>query len=135
SDGKPLTVTWEKVGDGIKWKCSDPSVKPYKNANSDIFPESELKLAYKKWIGRPLCLDHKSSSVDMIRGVIVDTFWDDKRKRIIALCALDKKNYPDLARKVAAGYAANVSMGTGVSVAVCTEEGCHRAARVASDFC
>ena len=103
--------------------------------NCDIFPESELKLAYPKWVGRPLCLDHKSSSVDMIRGVIVDTHWDDARKRIIALCALDKKNYPDLARKVTSGYATNVSMGTAVGRAVCTEDGCHRVARVESDFC
>jgi hypothetical protein len=103
--------------------------------NSDIFPEAELKKAYKNWVGKPLCLDHKSQSVDMIRGVIVDTVYDDKKKRIIALCALDKINHPDLARKVASGYAASVSMGTAVGRAICTEKGCHRVARVESDFC
>ncbi|HLG26276.1 MAG TPA: LAGLIDADG family homing endonuclease, partial [Paenisporosarcina sp.] len=78
--------------------------------NCDIFPEEELIKAHKKWVGRPLCLDHKSSSVDMIRGVIVDTYYDRKHKRVIALCALDKINYPDLARKVSTGYATSVSM-------------------------
>jgi intein/homing endonuclease len=77
--------------------------------NCDIFPSSELKIAHKKWIGKPLCLDHKSSSVDMVRGVIVDTFYDEKKMRVVALCALDKVNYPDLARKVATGYACDVS--------------------------
>lgn len=131
--GNLVEAKWEKVGGGVKWSCSDQTIRPYKNNNSDIFPESELKLAYKKWVGRPLCLDHKSDSVDKIRGVIVDTVWDEKRKRIIALCALDKKNYPDLAHKVASGIAANVSMGTAVGRAVCTE--CQTVARTEKDFC
>lgn len=134
--GVPVTASWEKVGkEAIKWVCSDPSIKPYKNQNSDIFTEAELKKAHKLWKGRPLCLDHKSSSVDMVRGLVVDTYYDEKRKRVIALCALDKKNYGDLARKVASGYATSVSMGTAVGRAICTEEGCHRVARTEADFC
>ena len=136
ASGELVTASWESVGkDGIKWVCSDPSIKPYRNSNRDVFPEMELKVAYKKWVGRPLCLDHKSASVDAIRGVIVDTYYDDRGKRVIALCALDKKNYGDLARKVASGYATNVSMGTAVGRAICSEEGCHRVARTESDFC
>lgn len=136
ASGNPVTAKWEELPSGsVRWVCSDPSIKPYKNSNNDIFPASELKKAYPKWVGRPLCLDHKSSSVEHVRGVIVDTHWDDKRQRIVALCALDKVNYADLARKVASGYATNVSMGTAVGRAVCTEEGCHRVAKVESDFC
>lgn len=101
--------------------------------NSDIFPEPELKIAYKDWVGKPLCLDHQSDSVDKIRGVIVDTVYDDKRKRVIALCALDAKNYPDLADKVKTGVSADVSMGTAVSQAVCTE--CQTVASTERDFC
>lgn len=133
--GKPLEAKWEvneKTG-SWKWITSDPDLKPYKNANADIFPESELKKAYKKWVGKPLCLDHKSSSVDMIRGVIVDTFYDEKLKRVIGLCALDKVNYPDLARKVSTGYATAVSMGTAVGKAICSD--CGQVAKVESDFC
>jgi len=133
SDGTPLTAEWLKEGESWKWKCSSADIKPYKNTNNDIFPEEELKKAYKNWIGKPLCLDHKSSSVDAIRGVIVDTYYDNKFKRIIALCALDKKNYPDLARKVATGYATSVSMGTAVGKAICTD--CGKVAKVESDFC
>src|SRR5690606_27264636 len=63
------------------------------------------------------------------------TVYDDKRKRVIALCALDSKNYPDLADKVKTGVATNVSMGTAVGRAVCTENGCHTVARTERDFC
>jgi len=136
SSGNDLTAIWEKSGkDSLKWVCSDKNVLPYRNSNHDIFPESELKTAYKKWVGKPLCLDHQSQSVDHIRGVIVDTYYDEKHKRIIALCALDKVNYPDLARKVSTGYATCVSMGTAVGKAICTENGCHKVARLEPDFC
>ncbi len=131
--GQEISAHWEKTADSWKWVCSDPSIKPYKNSNNDIFPEEELLKAHKKWVGRPLCLDHKSSSVDMIRGVIVDTFYDAKHKRVVGLCALDKINYPDLARKVATGYAQSVSMGTAVGRAICSD--CGKVARVEPDFC
>lgn len=136
SDGKPVTATWEKVGkEGLKWVCSDKSIKPVKNKNSDIFSEHELYTegAYKKWVGRPLCIDHKSNSPDHFRGVIVDTYYDTKKKRVIALCALDRKLYPDLARKVSTGVSTDVSMGTAVGKAICYD--CGKVARVESDFC
>ena len=45
-------------------------------------------------------MDHKSSSVDHVRGFIVDTYYDRTLKRVIALCALDKAGYPQLARQI-----------------------------------
>jgi hypothetical protein len=132
-NGEVVTAHWEPVGDGVKWICNDPNIMPYKNNNLDIFPSLELKKAYRNWIGRPLCLDHQSQSVDKIRGVIVDAVYDDKRQRVIALCALDAKNYSDLADKVKTGVANNVSMGTAVGRAVCTD--CQRVARTEKDFC
>ncbi len=133
--GEKVEVGWDKTGGTWKWQSNDPGIKPYKNSNGDIFPEEELLKAYKKWVHKPLCIDHKSSSVDHVRGFIVDTYYDFDRKRVIALCALDKKNYPDLAFKVSSGYSNCVSMGTAVGKAICTEDGCHRVARVESDFC
>ena len=134
SSGEPVKVGWDEGNNGsLRWKSNDPSIKPYKNANCDIFPEKELIKAYKKWIGKPLCIDHKSSSVDHVRGFIVDTYYDRDLKRVIALCALDKENYPDLARKVATGYSSSVSMGTAVGRAICSD--CGRVARVESEFC
>lgn len=115
-----------------KWRWHG-NVNPHKNRNMDIFPELELKKAYKKWIGMPLCVDHKSDSVDGVRGVILDTHYDEKLKQVVGLCALDKKAYPDLARKVETGVVRYGSMGTAVGISVCSE--CGNFAKVASEFC
>jgi hypothetical protein len=131
--GNSLTAHWEKAGESWKWICSDPNVKPYKNANNDIFPEEELIKAHKEWVSRPLCLDHRSDSVDFIRGIIIDTYYDYAKKRVVALCALDKKNYPDLAHKVRTLTTTAVSMGTAVGRAICSD--CGTVARAERDFC
>ena len=133
--GEEVKVGWDKSGGTWRWESNDSSIKPYKNSNGDIFPEEELVKAYKKWIGKPLCIDHKSSSVDHIRGFIVDTYYDRNLKRVVALCALDKAGYPQLARQVSTGVSNCVSMGTAVGKAICTEAGCHRVARMEQDFC
>ena len=101
--------------------------------NCDIFPESELKVAAKKWIGMPLCRDHESSSVDGIRGIILDAHYDEKFKQVVGLCALDKKNYPDLARKVETGLVRYGSMGTAVETSVCSE--CGNKAATQKEYC
>lgn len=131
--GEQIVVGWDKSNNTWRWTSNDPSIRPYKNSNGDIFPEEELVKAYKKWIGKPLCIDHKSSSVDHVRGFIVDTYYDRKLKRVIGLCALDKHNYPDLARKVSTGYSNCVSMGTAVGKAICAD--CATVARTEQDFC
>lgn len=131
--GEAIEAHWDKRGGSWRWVTNDPAVKPYKNSNGDIFPEEELVKAYKKWIGRPLCIDHKSSSVDHVRGFIVDTYYDRNLKRVIALCALDKFNYPDLARKISTGYSNSVSMGTAVERAICYD--CGTVAKTEQDFC
>lgn len=131
--GEEVKVGWDKSGGTYRWISNDPNVKPYKNSNGDIFPEEELVRAYKKWVNKPLCIDHKSSSVDHVRGFIVDTYYDRNLKRVIALCALDKKGYPQLARQVSTGVSNCVSMGTAVGRAICTD--CAKVARVEADFC
>jgi hypothetical protein len=131
--GEQVKAHWEKKGDSWKWVCSDAHVRPLKNSNGDIFPEEELLKAYKLWIGKPLCVDHKSSQVDAIRGVILDTYYDRTFKRVIGLCALDKVSYPELARGISTGYKTSVSMGTAVGRAICTD--CGTVARTEHDFC
>ena len=78
-------------------------------------------------------MDHKSSSVDHVRGFIVDTHYDRDRKRVIALCALDKAGFPQLARQISTGVSNCVSMGTAVGRAICYD--CQRVARTEADFC
>lgn len=131
--GEPVQVGWDKSGGTWRWTSNDPSIKPYKNTNGDIFPEEELIKAHKKWVGKPLCIDHKSASVDHTRGFIVDTYYDRQLKRVVGLCALDKVNYPELARKVKTGMQTACSMGTAVGRAICSD--CGRVARAEQDFC
>ena len=123
-------AAWGHFDHNWKWHGN---VLPHKNNNSDIFPEAELKKAASKWIGMPLCRDHESSSVDGIRGIILDTHYDEKFKQVVGLCALDKVNYPDLARKVETGLVRYGSMGTAVEKSVCTT--CGNIAKVATDYC
>src|SRR5574338_274251 len=131
--GEPVQVGWDTSGGTWKWATNDPNIKPYKNSNGDIFPEAELTKAYKKWKHKPLCVDHKSSSVDHVRGFIVDTYYDRNLKRVIALCALDKAGFPQLARQISTGVSNCVSMGTAVGRAICYD--CGRVARAEQDFC
>src|SRR5271170_1228432 len=131
--GEAVQVGWDKSGNTWRWMSNDNSIKPYKNSNGDIFPEEELVKAYKKWKHKPLCVDHKSSSVDHVRGFIVDTYYDRNLKRVIALCALDKAGFPQLARQISTGVSNCVSMGTAVGRAICYD--CGRVARAEADFC
>lgn len=132
--GKPVTAIWENTpGGGIKWVCSDPNIRPFKNANGDIFPETELLKAYKKWVEKPLCVDHKSDQVDAVRGIILDTYYDRTHKCGVALCALDKVSFPELARGITGKYKTSVSMGTRVKNAICTD--CGQVATTEREFC
>jgi hypothetical protein len=121
---------WGYFDEGWKWHGN---VKPHRNNNFDIFPEIELKKAASKWIGMPLCKDHESSSVDGIRGIILDTYYDDKMKQVVGLCALDRVNYADLARKVETGIVRYGSMGTAVETSVCSD--CQNFAKTANEYC
>ena len=129
----------KKVGTEDAWGYFDENWKwhgnvlPHRNNNSDIFPESELKKAASKWVGLPLCRDHESSSVDGVRGIILDTYYDEKFKQVVGLCALDKVNYPDLARKVQTGIIRYGSMGTAVENSICSE--CQNIARTPQEYC
>jgi hypothetical protein len=121
---------WGHFDKNWKWHGN---VQPHKNNNGDIFPESELKKAAPDWIGMPLCRDHESSSVDGIRGIILDTYYDEKLKQVVGLCALDRINYPDLARKVETGLVRYGSMGTAVENSICTE--CSNVATTLDEYC
>jgi hypothetical protein len=134
-DGLPAKTAsgeeaWGYFDESWKWHGN---VLPHKNNNSDIFPESELKKAASKWIGMPLCRDHESSSVEGVRGIILDTHYDEKYKQVVGLCALDRVNYPTLARKVETGIVRYGSMGTAVEKSVCST--CGNMAKVATDYC
>jgi len=121
---------WGYFDENWKWHGNVPF---HSNNNKDAFPELELKKAHMNWVGKPLCKDHESSSVDGIRGIILDTYYDDKMKQVVGLCALDRVNYADLAKKVETGIVRYGSMGTAVSTSVCSE--CQKKASTADEYC
>lgn len=137
ASGNPVRGGYESVkdakgADSVRWVSPD-GIMPYRNANLDIFPEEDLIKSHKEWIGKPLCKDHISNSVDGIRGIILDTFYDPKLKKVHGLFAIDKKNYPDLARKIETATVVNVSMGTAVGRSICTE--CANVATTEVEYC
>lgn len=112
--------------------CKSSKVKPYYNQNGDAFPEEELiKLiidpecpnkkipVYETFIGKGLFTDHKSNQVECLRGIILDAVYDKKTKGVDVLVALDKVQYPELARQISIGYSCSVSMGCKVKYAIC----------------
>nr|BDD46227.1 hypothetical protein 59 [bacterium] len=121
---------WGYFDENYKWHGN---IQPHRNNNGDIFPEAELKKASRDWIGMPLCVDHKSESVDGIRGIILDTYYDEKHKQVVGLCALDKINYPNLARKVQTGVVRYGSMGTAVTTSICSD--CGNRATTPKEYC
>ncbi len=121
-------------GDKELWKwISDKGIHPYANANGDIFPEAELKKAAGTWVGKGLYCNHQSSDVEKLRGIIIDTQYDEKTKQLWGLVALDRKNFPVLASQVKNGTIRNVSMGTAVKKSYCTK--CANIAYVEADYC
>jgi hypothetical protein len=136
SRGEPISGLW----------CPASSVEPWINQNGDAFPECELLMdledpknpgktikAYQTFIGRGLFTDHKSSEVENIRGIILDAEYDHETKGVDLLIALDKINYPELARQVSAGYSTSVSMGTQVGYSLCSL--CGNKAVTEHDYC
>ena len=134
NNGDPIKIgkekSWGYFDDNWRWHGN---VKPHKNKNGDIFPAAELRKAARNWIGKPLCVDHLSDNVDGIRGIILDTHYDEKLMQVVGLCALDKINYPELARKVTTGVVRYGSMGTAVATSICSD--CGKKATNASEYC
>ena len=126
--------------------CSASQSDPWINQNGDAFPEAELLAeitdpkdssrkikAYQTFIGKGLFTDHKSSEVENIRGIILDAEYDQASKGVDLLIALDRINYPELARQISAGYSTNVSMGTQVNYSLCST--CGNKAVTEHDYC
>jgi len=136
SHGNPIDGLW----------CEASEVEPWINQNGDAFPEYELLKevtdpkdslktikAFQTFIGKGLFTDHKSSEVENIRGIILDAEYDHSSKGVDLLIALDKVNYPELARQVSAGYSTQVSMGTQVNYSLCSL--CGNKAVTEHDYC
>jgi hypothetical protein len=101
----------------------DPGRSP--NENGDFFfwheligesPIPGLKV-YETWRDRNLLENHNPKNV---RGEVVDSYPIAKRRSIDFLNALDRNQFPDLARKIEAGEITDTSMGVLVGNTQCS---------------
>lgn len=110
------------------------------NDNFDEFPASEIKKAYRTFIGKPVFVNHHNSDHRRARGVIIDAALHedtnpDGSEDVWAevLMEVDAVRFPVLAREVKAGNIARTSMGTDVEYSVCTA--CGNKAVTPADYC
>lgn len=109
------------------------------NRNGHAFPIGELARympppvaaqTYKAWKGCPMHLEHEADDCTTAYGVVLDTYLEkirgygnDKHWKVMALCAIDKEKYPDIAQEILDGKVNTYSMGAMVDTFTCSY--CH----------
>lgn len=116
---------------GYSCTCGAEGIKV--NSNGDAFPEEELVKGYKTFIAKGNFVDHESSQIDKIRGIIIDAHWNPEGKYVECLLAVDRKSHPQLARDIETGVVHGVSMGCQVAESECSI--CHNKAQMESQYC
>jgi hypothetical protein len=84
----------------LERRNSYPVFKSGFNANGDSYPEQGLKDICKSFVGKPVSTKN-SPSADDICGVIVDAHFEEEKKSVIVLLAIDKNN-PKIAKMIEA---------------------------------
>lgn len=105
------------------------------NRNGVAFPIKTLlefnvehgKLAYKTLIGKPVHYEHDNEIHDKAYGIIVDVFLrklsgygSNKVWKIMALVAVDRLKYPDIAQRLLTNELNSFSMGSWVDHYTCS---------------
>lgn len=106
------------------------------NGNGDLFKAAELESSYQSFIGKGLYLNHDSDKVEKAVGRIIDAVLVNKDPNdihVLCFCKIDKKLYPQIARKVATGIIDSVSMGCTCEKSTCSI--CGREMHTEADFC
>jgi 8-oxo-dGTP pyrophosphatase MutT (NUDIX family) len=110
------------------------------NDNYDDFPASEIKKAYKTFIGKPVFVNHHNDDHRRARGVIIDAAIHEDTNPdgtpdtwVEGLMMVDAIRFPILAKAILAGHIDRTSMGTDVAYSVCTA--CGNKAYTPIDYC
>lgn len=95
------------------------------NGNYDAFPWEDIKKSKDTAIGKGFYIEHKEDSEEDAKGIILDTFPNDKEEFLVALCAIDKNEYPDFCQQILDGIYNQVSMSCLSSSCECLTPGTH----------
>lgn len=119
-----LYLTARMISGGEKWGC---------NGNYDYFPWEEIKKAANTAIGKGFYIEHKEDSFEDAKGLILDVFPNDEEEFLVALCAIDKNEFPEFIQQILDGTYNQVSMSCLASECECSL--CHNVAHSFDDLC
>lgn len=80
------------------------------NGNYDAFPWEEIKKSANTAIGKGFYIEHKEDSEEDAKGIILDVFPNDKDEYLVALCCIDKEEFPEFVQQILDGTYNQVSM-------------------------
>jgi len=92
------------------------------NQNFDGFPSSELKAAYKTFLGKPLFVNHANDDASKARGRVIGSRYVENGtdKYIQVIQEVSAKKYPKLAKELEEGGIDAVSMGCVAALTICS---------------
>ena len=80
------------------------------NGNYDAFPWEEIKKSANTAIGKGFYIEHKEDSEEDAKGIILDVFPNDEDQYLVALCCIDKEEFPEFVQQILDGTYNQVSM-------------------------
>lgn len=80
------------------------------NGNYDAFPWQEIKKSANTAIGKGFYIEHKEDSEEDAKGIILDVFPNDEDEYLVALCCIDKEEFPEFCGQILDGTYNQVSM-------------------------
>lgn len=80
------------------------------NGNYDAFPWEEIKKSANTAIGKGFYIEHKEDSEEDAKGIILDVFPNDEDQYLVALCCIDKEEFPEFIQQLLDGTYNQVSM-------------------------
>ena len=90
------------------------------NGNFDAFPWEEIKKAMNTYPGCGFYIEHDEDSCEKAQGIVLDVYPNMEDEYLMALCAIDKTEAPDLCQKLIEGIFNKVSMSCTANMCVCS---------------
>ena len=90
------------------------------NGNYDAFPWEEIRKAMNTYPGCGFYIEHDEDSCDKAQGIVLDVYPNEEEQYLMALCAIDKAESPDLCQKLIDGIFSKVSMSCTANKCVCS---------------